>query len=488
MNISNGPVKESEEKGIRSSTNTSQFMNADNVLSTGIIAKYVVAFLALFVFVGGCQKQQEEPKRQSDSKTVTHPEWSRNANIYEVNIRQYTPEGTFKAFEKELPRLQDMGVKILWLMPVQSIGKKNRKGSLGSYYSVRDYKAVNPHFGNMEDFKSLVKEAHQRGMKVILDWVANHTAWDNVWTEKHPEWYNKDEEGNFKPPVEDWSDVIDLNYKNKNMRSAMIEAMKFWVKEANIDGYRCDVAAKVPIDFWIEARKELDSIKPVFMLAEADKPKMHKAFDMTYAWDFHFLMNKVAAGDTAVSVLQERIQEEQKKYAANDYRMMFTSNHDENSWKGSVGERLGKNTQNFAVLAATMYGMPLVYSGQEAGLDKRLKFFEKDTIQWNKKPLQKFYQQLLMLKRKNKALWNGNNGGKYVHLKTNHPKDVFAYQRIKGDKSVVVVLNFSDESKSVKIENVQGSGRYQRVFESKDEESINKELNIKAHNHLVLQK
>ncbi|OQX99076.1 MAG: alpha-amylase, partial [Bacteroidetes bacterium 4572_117] len=275
--------------------------------------------------------------------TVKHVDWIKTANIYEVNLRQYTKSGTIKEFEKHLPRLKEMDVDILWFMPVQPVGKKNRKGSMGSAYSVQDYIKVNPDFGTMEEFKSLVAKIHEMDMYVLIDWVANHTAWDHPWTQSHPEFYTKDSTGNFMPPKDtDWSDVIDLNYDNNEMRKEMIEALKFWITEADIDGYRCDVAGMVPTDFWDEARKELDSIKPVFMLAEWESTDMHfKAFDMSYSWDFHHLMNDVAKGEKSVKDIDDYFEKDELSYPANAIRMYFTSNHDENSWNGTVIERMG---------------------------------------------------------------------------------------------------------------------------------------------------
>ncbi|UCG88033.1 MAG: alpha-amylase, partial [Gemmatimonadota bacterium] len=225
------------------------------------------------------------------------PEWSRNATIYEVNLRQYTEAGTFAEFEQHLPRLKEMGVEIVWLMPIHPIGVENRKGSLGSYYSVKDHTAVNPEFGDLEDLRRLVRRVHEMDMYLLLDWVANHTAWDHRWTDKHPDWYSTDADGDMIPPVPDWSDVVDLDYDNHDMRAAMIDAMRFWLREADVDGYRCDVAGMVPLDFWRAARAALDQIKPVFMLAEWDEPELHEAFDMTYSWGFHHLMNSVAQGE-----------------------------------------------------------------------------------------------------------------------------------------------------------------------------------------------
>ncbi|NCA21429.1 MAG: hypothetical protein EBS86_09880 [Crocinitomicaceae bacterium] len=254
----------------------------------------------------------------------TAPEWSKNATIYEVNVRQFTPEGTFQAFEKHIPRLKKMGVDILWFMPINPIGVKNRKGSLGSYYAVKDYKAVNPEFGNLDDFRHLVQTAHANGMKVIIDWVANHTSPDNVWVDQgHKDWYTLDSTGNLQPTIgTDWWDVADLNYDNKEMRKEMISSMNYWLTAADIDGFRCDVASWVPTDFWVDARKQLDATKKVFMLAEAEEIEMHKAFDMTYGWNLHHIMNEIAQGKKDVQEVYKYVKE--NKHPITAYRMNFT--------------------------------------------------------------------------------------------------------------------------------------------------------------------
>jgi glycosidase len=331
----------------------------------------------------------------------TAPEWSKNATIYEVNIRQFTKEGTFSAFQKHLPRLKAMGVDILWLMPIHPIGEKNRKGSLGSYYAVKDYKAVNPEFGNLQDFNALVKSAHDLGMKLIIDWVANHTSPDNVWVDQgHKDWYTLDSTGNLQPTIgTDWWDVADLNFDNQNMRTEMIESMKYWLTASNIDGFRCDVAGWVPLDFWVTAKQELDKVKPIFFLAESEGPEQHQAFHMTYAWELHHLMNKIAQGKENIDVLRAYL-EKDKSYPTSAYRMSFTSNHDENSWNGTEMERMGEARFAMAVMAATIEGMPLVYNGQETSLDRRLAFFEKDEIDWTKMDLVSFYDKLLHLHQK----------------------------------------------------------------------------------------
>jgi len=401
--------------------------------------------------------------------SVKHPKWSYNSTIYEANIRQYTPEGTFKAFEEHLPELKKMGVDIIWLMPINPIGKKNRKGILGSYYSVENYKAINPEFGTSEDFKRLVERIHKMGMHVIIDWVADHTSWDNVWVKTHPDFYERDKNGNFVPPVPNWTDVIKLNYRNKDLRRTMINAMKYWVKKYNIDGFRCDVAFMVPTDFWIAARKALDKIKPVFMLAEADQVELDAAFDMTYNWKLNDMMNNIAKGEKDANDLEALLKNQSRIYPPNAYLMNFTSNHDENSWKGTVFERLGKGAEVFAVLTATIKGMPLVYSGQEAGLNKRLRFFSKDTIIWKSSEFRKLYTKLFNLKRNNPALYNGIKGGAMIRIKTNDDKDIFAFIRRKNGDKVLTILNLSPDNVNVFMNSDYLTGIYTNLFNNTKE-------------------
>lgn len=391
-------------------------------------------------------------QKESGSEKVQlfeHAEWTKATNIYEVNIRQYSEEGTFNAFREDLPRLEAMGVEILWLMPIHPIGEKNRKGPLGSYYSVQDYKGINPNFGTEEDFQALVDEAHALGMKVIIDWVANHTAWDSPWIE-NPDWYALNEEGDFVPPTgTDWTDVIQLDYENEDMREAMIDAMEYWVRDFDIDGYRCDVAGMVPLDFWKDARSRLNDIKPVFMLAEDEGPEMHEAFDMTYAWTYAHIIREIAAGKADFGTLDSLMEVESTKFPESAYRMYFTSNHDENSWTGTDPEMYGANFENFAVLSATIDGMPLIYNGQEADLDKQLEFFEKDEIEWKDYSYQDFYTMLLNLNEENEALWNGQYGGDLTIFES--PEETFAYKRMKGDDWVFVYLNNSDKAINVPL-------------------------------------
>lgn len=400
-----------------------------------------------------------------ETEKVVHADWSRNATIYEVNIRQYTHEGTFKAFEEHLPKLKEMGIDILWLMPINPIGELNRKGTLGSYYSVQDYEAVNPEFGTVDDLKNLVNKIHEMGMHVIIDWVANHTAWDNVWVKSHPDFFNVDSSGNFYPPIADWHDVIDLNYDNKELWDFMIDAMKYWVEECDIDGFRCDVAAMVPTEFWNKARKELDIVKPVFMLAEASESYLQeKAFDMTYNWRMKDIMNEIAQGAKDASDIIDYFAYEKKEYDPDDYRMTFTSNHDENTWKGTALERLGDSAEMFAVLISTIKGMPLVYNGQEAGLNKRLEFFEKDQIEWKDHKFYNLYKTLFTLKHNNKALWNGTAGGEMNFITTAQDTDILAFAREKEDAKIIAVFNISDKGRDVTLNNEVLNGYYNELF------------------------
>jgi len=403
------------------------------------------------------------------------PEWSKNSIMYEVNIRQYTKEGTFKAFEKHLERIKELGVDIIWFMPIHEIGELNRKGSLGSYYSVKDYKSINPEFGTIEDFNSLVKKIHDLDMKVIIDWVANHTSFDHIWVEeKKFDWYNLDSNGNLQPPNgTDWWDVADLNYDNSAMKDEMIECMKFWVENSNIDGYRCDVADWVPIDFWNQCRKELDKIKDVFMLAEAENPELHKdAFDMTYGWHLHFVMNEIANGNKNSLDILDYLNNKSKDFPNDAYRLHFTSNHDENSWKGSTIERLGNSLKTFAALTVTLEGMPLIYNGQEANLSKRLKFFEKDSIDWKNYELSEFYKNLFTMKKNNQALWNGKYGGNIELISNENDSLNLCFIRQKEKNKVVSFYNLSNDSTVCNVESKNLNGIYYD-YETKKEVTFN---------------
>ena len=411
----------------------------------------ILSLIAITIMACNQTESKNKPAMTENNTTtgLQHPDWTKNANIYEVNIRQYTPEGTFKAFEKHIDRLHNMGVDILWIMPINPIGEKNRKGTLGSYYSIKDYKAVNPEFGNLNDLKDIVEKAHSLGMYVIIDWVANHTSWDNVWLDEHTDWYDKDSIGNFESPY-DWSDVISLNYDNKDMRAAMIDAMVYWIDSANIDGFRCDVADLVPTDFWNDARKQLDKKKKVFMLAEAETPELQKeAFDMTYAWKFHHLMNDISKGEKNATDIVSYFNEQDSLFKSNDYQMAFTSNHDENSWNGTVYERMPKSYKAMAALSYMIPSMPLIYNGQEAGMNKRLSFFEKDEISWDSLKLENFYTTLNTIKHDNKVLWNGDFGGEMSIISTD--ENVLIIKRFSENETIIFICNFNDSKTNIPL-------------------------------------
>ncbi|MBN2237951.1 MAG: alpha-amylase [Bacteroidales bacterium] len=445
----------------------------------------LIGLVAIVIVFYACGNQASNKKSQESVAEAKLPvDWSKNAVIYEVNLRQYTEEGTIKAFEAQLPRLKELGVDILWMMPVHPIGLENRKGSLGSYYAVQDYTKVNPEFGTLEDMKAFIEKAHALGMYVIFDWVANHSAWDHPWVKEHPEYYEKDSTGKMISPF-DWSDVVSFDYKNEEMRTAMKNDMLFWVRDMDLDGYRCDVASEVPIDFWEDVRVELDKVKPVFMLAEAEKSELlNKAFDMDYGWHQHHLMNEIAKGKIDANEMNAYFDQKDKEYPARAYKMYFITNHDENSWNGTIAERLGDAADALAVLTFTVGDMPLIYSGQEAGLNKRLLFFEKDPIVWGDYPKTAFYTSLAALKHQEEALWNGAYGQRFVRLTTSADEQVFAYTR----GNVSVVLNLSDKEVNCSIENFDLESYTMYMQEGFSFDSDNKELMLNPWSYAILVK
>lgn len=403
------------------------------------------------------------------------PEWTKSSNIYEVNIRQFSPEGNINGLRKQLKRLKDTGIDILWLMPIFPIGEKNRKGTYGSAYSVKDYKAVNPDFGTAEDFRKLIKEIHDLKMHVVLDWVANHTAWDNDWIKINPERYYRDEHGNVLAPNDDWTDVAHLNYNNPDTVNAMIDALSYWVKEFDIDGYRCDMAGLVPTWFWVKARQEVDKIKPCFWLAEWEDPTLHDAFDMTYSWELHNLMKKIVRKEKNVYDFDHYRNYELWKFQPENYRMIFTSNHDESAWNGTEYDRFGDAAKTFAVLSYVMPGMPMIYCGQESAYNKSIPLFEKQNIEWGDYPLADFYTKLNALKLKNKALWNGTFGGSYSKIMTTDNCNIYAFARQKDDNKVVVLFNLNPDRVEFIAESEMLAGSYTNYFEGTTEKFTSRE-------------
>ena len=383
--------------------------------------KRILLALSATLMIVACTVLKQEVTPAKDFTTL--PKWAIDANIYEVNVRQHTKEGTLKAFQSHLPRLAKMGVDVLWFMPIQPIGIENRKGDLGSYYSISDYTAVNPSFGTLEDFQAVVNEAHELDMKVILDWVANHTSFDHHWVKEQPAFYTQDAQGSSpivaldnEGNATDWTDVADLNYDNKELREAMVSEMDWWTVNAGIDGFRCDVAGFVPYDFWNDAITTLRSKHgPLFMLAEWEDPALIQAgFNAVYGWEFHHIMNEVAQGHKSVQAIADYALKCDSIWPEHAMKMYFNTNHDENSWNGTVEERMGEYGNAMYVLATLMKrSFPLMYSGQEAGLNHRYPFFSKDTIglDWESiHPQADFFRQMLAMKHQHQALHNGTYG------------------------------------------------------------------------------
>lgn len=411
-----------------------------------------ITLIAMFAaLLAGCGQA-----RRNDAAEVSQDKY--NSVVYELNIRQATPEGTFAAAERYLPELKKMGVDIVWLMPIHPIGVDGRKGSLGSYYSISDYEAVNPEFGDIESFDRFVAAAHDLGLKVIIDWVANHTSRDaKWWKEGHEDWYVLDEESGLPIVQYDWTDIAKLDYANAEMREAMTSAMLFWIGRG-VDGFRCDVAYEVPIDFWQQAFARIREAAPdVYLLAEGEKTFLHdSAFDTTYGWDLHHLMNAIARGEKSAADLRAYVESDAAAYPAPAMRLMFTSNHDENSWSGSEFERMGDAAATFAALTFVLpQGQPLIYTGQEIGLDRRLEFFEKDTVDGLTDPQcgagwRELYTDLCRLRHTNAALSAGEDIAPMVYME-GAPEDVMAFTREKDGRAVFCLFNLSAEPQTVVV-------------------------------------
>lgn len=441
------------------------------------------------ILMGSCKLMPKEEEKKTaavkDTTVIAGPGWYKQSNIYEVNVRQYTPEGTFRAFAASLPRLKQMGVEILWFMPVTPISKTDRKGTLGSYYAVADYKAINPEFGTMDDFKQLVQQAHDSGFKVIIDWVANHTGADHPWLTQHPDFYNRDSTGKAKY-VFDWTDTRDLNFDNKEMRDSMIAAMKYWIKETGIDGFRCDVAGEVPTDFWRDCIRQLRLEKNVFMLAEADKGELHAAgFDASYPWDMFQTMKKVAAGERNALALDTVLMRQDSTFPPGAVRLYFTSNHDENSWNNSdFGTFPGLKHGAFAVLTQTLRAsLPLIYSGQEEPVLRAIPFFGKDNMGFKKYARAPFYTMLLNLRKRNTAL---ATDASFRKVSVGDDKALYAYLREKGKDKILVILNLSDKEQAITIKDSTLVGEPMNLFLGvKEPFKLNHTFNIEPWGYIV---
>lgn len=442
--------------------------------------KKIAIALAGIILAASCK---EEPRavisRENDQEEIAPVSDSlmETAVIYEANIRQYSPEGTFDAFTEDIPKLKKLGVKIIWLMPIYPISMKKRKATpelsiediedpqerekyLGSYYAIADYSAVNPNFGTLEDFEELVETAHDNGIYVILDWVANHTGWDHQWIEEHPEFYTQNEAGEIVDPVNPatgeswgWTDVADLNWENKELWKKMAEQMMFWVEKYNVDGFRADVAGEVPTDFWEQSISEMEEIKPLFMLAESEEKELFiNAFDMGYNWEGHHIMNQLAQGKVNVSKWDEYMKKIDTTYQEDDFLMNFVTNHDENSWNGTIEERMGEASEAMLAMTYTIPGMPLIYSGQEYDLDKRLKFFVKDTITREKGETWPILVKLGELKNENPALHGGKNAASYTRISTSSDDKILAFERAKSGEEILYIANMTEQPVSFTLD------------------------------------
>ena len=412
-------------------------------------------------------------------------DWIFNTNIYEVNLRQYTPEGNFKAFLPHLPRLKEMGVETLWFMPLTPISEKNRKGTMGSYYACSSYTTISEEFGTEAEFKELMQTAHAMGMKVIIDWVANHTGWDHEWTMSHPEWYKRDETGAFLK-ASGMDDIIELDFLKQELRNAMIRSMTWWIDQFDIDGFRCDLASWVQLDFWIEAKKNIDKVKELFWLAEADaleNPEYMQVFDAAYSWKW---MHRTADYAKGFAGFPELITILQQYRQSPGIPAWFTSNHDENSWNGTEYEKYGEWTLGLTVFSMTFPGIFLIYSGQELPNTKRLLFFDKDVIEWKEAAepgLSKFFSLGLKLRKKNKTL-DFRSSLERIH--TSADEKVFAFQRRKDEDEIVVVLNFSGQALRVELYDERVKGNYTELFSGEERDfSLLRTLHLPTYGYLV---
>jgi len=438
-----------------------------------------IILLGIFTFIS-CKTEKKEAQNVVETNIEQIAPVSdamlENAVIYEANIRQYSSEGTFDAFTKDIPQLKELGVKIIWLMPIFPISETKRKATggdfaskiedieerkkaLGSYYAVSDYAKINPEFGTIEDFRELLNTAHNNNIYVILDWVPNHTGWDHIWLKSNPEFYVKNSNGEITDPLNEdgtskgWGDVAQLDYTNEAMQKAMLKDMLYWVEKENIDGFRCDHVGPVPISFWEKAIPKLREKRNLFMLAENDESRFLKdsLFEMGYGWESHHMMNSIVKGEKKVKDWDNLMTKLDSKFEDDDILMNFVTNHDENSWAGTVEERLGDAKESILALSYVAPGMPLIYSGQEYDMNHRLKFFEKDSIPKSKGKTWPILEKLGALKNSNLALNGGKKSASYTRIKTSNDEAILAFERAKGGEKIIFIANLSNKPASFSI-------------------------------------
>jgi glycosidase len=410
--------------------------------------------------------EREKPIPSAMHPAIGLPAWARGSTIYEINVRQYSESGKFTAVTADLPRMKALGVDILWLMPIHPIGELHRKGPLGSYYAVKDYKGVNPEFGTEQDLRDLVNAAHAQGMRVILDWVPNHVSPDNPLTKTHPHFFWRDEKGNLTPPHGfDWTDVVQFDFDAPGLLDYQADVLLYWVKDFGIDGFRCDVAWGLPTPFWNEVTKRVRTVKPdAFFLAEAELPQQQvAAFNLSYGFDLHHAMNAVAQGKKTASGLDEAYAKIRATFPRGGALMVFTSSHDENSWAGTEFDRMGAGYAPFAVLIFLLDGMPMIYNGQEINLDRRLEFFTRDPIIWPKEthPTAKLYQVMTKLRRENPAL---HTGAPMRRLDTTDNATFYVVERSAGAKKVVGIFNLTAKDAKADLYDAALTGKWTDAF------------------------
>lgn len=414
---------------------------------------------------------QETPARDFSKTTArVSPDWIRDAVIYQIFPRQYSQKGDFNSITSDLDRLKDLGVTVIWLMPIHPIGQEKKKGTIGSPYAVRDYYAVNPDYGTKEDFRRLVTEAHKRGLKVIIDIVANHTAWDSVMM-KTPAFYTHNDQGEIIPPVPDWADVADLNYDNPDLRKYMIEMLKFWVRDFDLDGYRCDVAGFVPTDFWEDARREVDKVKKdTIWLAEWHEPDLLvEAFNLDYAWALHSSIDEVLHGRKPAGAIRETWEAERARFPMNSLHMRFTDNHDERRAIARFGEGGALAGQ---ALVFTLDGVPLVYNGMEVGDTAESGFpalFEKMPIFWDIKvrrpEFPAFYDGMIKLRKHHPAL----RRGQVNWVKNSDPDRVLSFWRKDANEEILVAINMTN---APFFGSVEVGGRFEEITPNREKSAV----------------
>jgi len=473
--------------------------------------KKLTLTLLIAITIISCKEEKKEVvKVVEEIKKEIAPvseEMMESAVIYEANIRQYSKEGTFDAFTKDIPELKKLGVKIIWVMPIFPISETKRKAKgdlfvsdiedieerkkyLGSYYAVSDFTKVNPEFGTIDDFRELIDTAHENDIYIILDWVPNHTGWDHDWLKTNPEFYTKNDKGEVTDPLNDdgsskgWADVADLNYDNEGLRNAMISDMKHWIIKENIDGFRCDVAGSVPTSFWQQAIPQLRAEKEVFMLAEAWEPELmhNNLFDMAYAWEGHHIFNEIAKGEQGVNEWDAYMKKLNTQYENDDILMNFITNHDENSWNGTIDERMGNASEAMLALSYLTPGMPLIYSGQEYDMNHRLKFFEKDEIPKTKGRMWSLLEKLGALKNTNSAIHGGKKAASYSKVSTDN-ENVLVFKRSKKGSNVIYIANLSETEQIITNE---FKGKYLDYMTNTNVEFITETINLKPWEYKIL--